>query len=67
MEPVLVLGHFVTLARSVSDWSQHQYLLHGINTPKPLKNLWLYTTVVLLTMDEAQPMAVHYSCAADNG
>jgi hypothetical protein len=29
--------------------SQHQHQPNGINTPK--KTLWLYTTVVLLTMD----------------
>jgi hypothetical protein len=33
----MVLGHIVTVSRSVSDWVW--------------KNLWLYTTVVLLTMD----------------
>jgi hypothetical protein len=36
-------GQFQSLA-------QHQYKSHGINTPET-KNLWLYTTGVLLTMD----------------
>jgi hypothetical protein len=51
MVPVLVLGHFGTLARPVSDsvptpvpapWNKHT---------KTIKNLWLYTTGVLLTKD----------------
>jgi hypothetical protein len=43
--------HVSETDRATVTVSQHQYQPHGINTPKTINNLWLYTTVLLLTMD----------------
>jgi hypothetical protein len=53
-----VSGVFIPVAVWNWPWysdkvSQHHYKTHGINTPETEKNRWLYTAVVLLTMDAA--------------